>query len=205
MKRLVTISTLVLAMTIFAGIATSQERQQNTTPAPDQATVEQIIATWKRQPQAVARQMIAKYGQPHEATAQRIIWHNNGPWKRTELINEEIPHNFPKPHKDMLLQVINYQTPAEKFDELATYDGSVIAERTRGELAARCDKEEANFLALNLANDIVNGKKTVEEARQFYAEAVMEKKHPEYMQGFVFDVARTNLGDPGQQVTLASR
>lgn len=49
------------------------------------------------------------------------------------------------PHKDMLLQVIAYEVPADKFDDLAAFDGSVIAERTRGEIAARCDKEAANI------------------------------------------------------------
>lgn len=39
-------------------------------------------------------------------------------------------------------------------------------ERTRGELAARCDKEEMNYLALNLANDIATGKVDVDEARR---------------------------------------
>jgi hypothetical protein len=49
----------------------------------------------------------------------------------TEIVNEEIPHRFPEPHMDPLLQTINYRVPPDKFDELAHYDGSVIAERTK--------------------------------------------------------------------------
>ena len=45
-------------------------------------------------------------------------------------------------------------------------------ERTR-EISARCDKEEMNFLALNLANDVATGNKTIEKARIYYAEAAM--------------------------------
>ena len=116
-------------------------------------------------------------------------------------MNEEIPHLFPKPHTDMLYQAINYRVPSDKFDELAAYDGSVIAERTKGEIAARCDLEEANFLAINLAHDIVTGKKSVEEARKFYAEAMREMKHPEYKQGFLFQVARTGQGDPDRELS----
>jgi hypothetical protein len=33
----------------------------------------------------------------------------------------------------------------------------VIVERTKGELSARCEGEEANFLAINLAHQIVTG------------------------------------------------
>jgi hypothetical protein len=56
---------------------------------------------------------------------------------------------------------------------LARYDGSVIVERTKGEISARCDKEEMNFLAINLGNDVVTGKKDVDAARKFYADTAM--------------------------------
>jgi hypothetical protein len=148
--------------------------------------------------------MLAKYSLPQEATPMRLIWHHTGPWKRTEVINEEIPHNFPKPYMDMLLQSIDYPVPPDKFDALAAYDGSVIAERTKGELAARCDMEEANFLALNLAHDIVTGIRSVAQARQFYAEVMQEKRPTEYLQGLRFQVPRTAQGDPDRQL-MASR
>lgn len=167
----------------------------------NKATVEHIIMNWQSKPQETALKIIAKYGLPHEATAMRLIWHNNGLWKLTELVNEEIPHSFPKMHTDMLRQVIDYRVPPADFDKLAEYDGSVIAERTKGEISARCDLpaaicEEANFLAVNLANDVATGKKSVDEARKFYAEAIIEMKHPEYKQGFVFSVPQMNQGDP---------
>lgn len=177
-------------------------------PAPStplyRTTVEQMIAGWKSKPQEVARAMLAKYGLPEEATPVRLIWHHTGSWKRTEVVNEEIPHNFPMPHTDMLLQAIDYPVPPEKFDELAEYDGSVIAERTKGELAARCDMEEANFLALNLAHDIVTGVRSVSQARQFYAEVMRERRPIEYLQGLRFQVPRTAQGDPDREL-MASR
>jgi hypothetical protein len=147
--------------------------------------------------------MIKKYGEPDGVTDSLLIWHNNGPWKRTIVTKEETDHDFPMPHKDVLEQFINYKVPPEKFDELAQYDGSVIAERTKGELSARCDKEEANFLALNLANDIVQGKKSVEEARQAYAEAIkkmMAGNPPEVMQGFMFEVPQADVGDRDEPI-----
>lgn len=59
---------------------------------------------------------------------------------------------------------LRYEVPPAKFDDLAQYDGSVIVERTKGTMSARCDKEEANFLAPNLAHDIVRTNKTVAQA-----------------------------------------
>ena len=59
-------------------------------------------------------QTISKYGAPNEATASRLIWYNTGPWKRTIVYRDEVPHNFPKPHTDVLEQFIDYHvTPGE--------------------------------------------------------------------------------------------
>src|SRR2546430_12229 len=146
-------------------------------------TVDDVLANWPAHPRDAANKLIAKYGLPDEIAASKLIWFNNGPWKRTIVFRNEVPHNFPKTHTDFVQQFIDYRVPPDRFDDLASYDGSVIAERTKGEISARCDKEEMNFLALNLANDIVNGTRTVEEARQFYADtavAAMEGEKPLY-------------------------
>lgn len=158
-----------------------------------------VIASWPETSREVAQTMIGKYGAPNEATPSRLIWFNNGPWKRTIVYRDTVPHHFPMPHPDLLEQVIDYRVPPEAFDALARYDGSVIAERTKGEIAARCDKEGANFLAINLAHDVATGRRTVEQAREFYAQtiqAVMQGEQPAYTQGFQFQVPRGGTGDP---------
>jgi hypothetical protein len=198
--------TLILAVVVLSGMAVSQEtRKGDPAMKPEQAAVEQIISGWKAMPQEAARKLIAQYGPPDEASAMRLVWHNNGPWKMTELVNEEVPHNFPKPHPDFLKQTISYRVPPDKFDELAEYDGSVIVERTKGEIAARCDMEGANFLALNLAHEIVTGKRSVKDARKFYAEAIREMKHPEYMKGLMFQVARAGQGDADMELPTSEK
>ncbi len=164
-----------------------------------------VLASWPAKSQEVARKVIAKYGQPNEVTASMMIWHNNGPWKRTVLYREEVPHNFPMPHTDLLEQFIDYRVPVAKFSDLAAYDGSVIAERTKGVMSARCDKEEMNFLALNLANDIVTGKRSVADARKFYAEtamAFMKGQMSPYTQSLQFQMPKGNVGDPDQPAMM---
>ncbi|MGQ0714782.1 MAG: hypothetical protein ACT4PJ_13785 [Gemmatimonadaceae bacterium] len=161
-------------------------------------TVENIVARWSDIPQKAARATIEKYGPPNEATPSRLIWFDTRPWKRTIVYRDEVPHNFPKPHTDVLEQFIDYKVPVEKFGEIAAYDGSVIPERTKGEVSARCDMEEMNFLALNLMHDIVTGERTAEEARKEYATqamAFMLKKPAPYTEGFRFDVARDATAD----------
>lgn len=188
----------VTAITVFA-IAVIVGATQQSSPAASPLKAEQVIASWKAKPAEVARTMMKKYGQPQEVTANRLVWQRNGPWKFTELVNEEIPHSFPMPHTDMLYQSIAYRIEPEKADELIQYDGSVILERTKGEIAARCDKEEANFLAINLAHEIATGKRSVDDARRFYAESIQSMmktgKPNEYLQGFRFTPPTGDQGD----------
>ncbi len=79
------------------------------------------------------------------------------------------------PHPDLLEQFADYQVPPNAFDDLAQYDGSAFVEWAKGEISARCDKEEAVSLAINLASNVVTGQRRVEEVRQFsfYAETKM--------------------------------
>lgn len=155
----------------------------------DEASFARIVDSWPETPQKVARRMAEKYGRPNEALQSRLIWYANGPWKRTIVYRDEVPHNFPKPHTDLLEQFIDYKVPVEKFSELAAYDGSVIPERTKGEMSARCDMEEMNFLALNLAHDIVTGQRSVEESRDMYARTAtdfMSGNPSDYTTGLLF-------------------
>lgn len=181
------------------GVEVTGRGGEKATPGTvDLTAVEQILSNWGETPQKVARRTIEEYGPPNEATPSRLIWFDNGPWKRTIVYRDEVPHNFPKPHTDLLEQFVNYRVPPEKFSQLAAYDGSVVAERTKGELSARCDKEEMNFLALNLAHDIVTGRRTVEDARHEYAEqatAFMLKREAPYTERLLFDVANGGTAD----------
>jgi hypothetical protein len=156
---------------------------------------------WPSGPKETVQKMTQKYGPPTEATSSRVIWIGNGPWKETVVYKEETQHDFPKPHKDHIKQYIDYRVPLGKFDELAKFDGSVIVDRTKGEIAARCDKEEMNFLALNLANDIVNNKTNAEGAREKYGQQAMALMKQDlisapYTQAFRFSVPQGGTADP---------
>ena len=128
--------------------------------------VERIIERWPHAQKNVARQMLDKYGPPNEATPTKLFWYHNGPWKRTELSSDVVTHNWPTVHSDFLTQVIDYRVAPELFDDIARFDGSIVVDRTRGEVSARCDSEAANVLGMNMVHEIVTGKRTWEEARE---------------------------------------
>lgn len=160
--------------------------------------VQSIIVDWNAMSKQSAKQTIEQYGPPNEAISSRLIWYNNGPWKRTIIYQDEIPHDFPQPHTDVIENFINYSVPSEKFSEIAKFDGSIIVERTRGEVSSRCDMEAANILALNLMNDIVTGKLNAEKAREVTCEvmsAYMVGRYAPYAEKLQFDVPQGKTFD----------
>ncbi len=50
-----------------------------------------------------------------------------------------VVHHWPTPHTDFLTQYIDYRVPPEKAHLIAMFDGSILVDRTRGEVAARAD------------------------------------------------------------------
>ena len=173
--------------------------EKATTTTVDMGMIQDIMADWPALPVKAAKQTTDTYGPPNEAIPSRLIWYNNGPWKRTTVYRDEIPHNFPAPHTDVIENVIDYHVPTDKISDIVAYDGSVIIERTKGEVIARCDMEAANFISINLMHDIVTGKLTVDEARKKYSEVMtaylMDRSAP-YAEGLQFNVS---IGETGEQ------
>jgi hypothetical protein len=160
---------------------------------------EQIIKSWPDESREAAQLAIDARGAPDEATASMLVWHHAPPWKRLVACRDFFEHRFPAPHIDAIESVIDYRVPVDKFCDLADFDGSVIADRTAGEVSARCHDEGANYLALNLMYDIVTGAKTVEQARHYYAKEFLDHRRKEptpYMDGLRFTPDGSPAGDP---------
>lgn len=168
-----------------------------------QADIDHMTALWPEASRRAIRDMTAKYGPPNTAADMMVVWRNNGPWKYSIIYGAEVPHSFPSPHGDVVEQFIDFRVPAEKVGDLALFDGSLIVARTAGLLASWCDSEAMNFLALNLANEIMTGKRTPEDARQFFAQEAMNYKQGKpstYTQGFMFELETGRRGDPDRPV-----
>jgi len=154
-----------------------------------------IIRDWPRGPRQTAEQMLDKYGAPHGVTPDMLVWRETGPFVKTVLYSNPVEHNFPVPHKDYLQQYVNFDVPADKMDEIAKFDGSIIVYLTDGIMSARCHKEPMNTLALNLAAMIADGELSVEEARRKYArtaKAFAQGDRLEITQRLTFNTASRN-------------
>ena len=178
----------------------SELGQRNAVPA---AEAQAIIADWPDAPKKVGEKLLDHYGPPNEATPTKLFWYRVGPWARMELTADEVVHNFPTPHTDFLTQYVDYPVSPGKASELVEFDGSVIVDRTAGQVGARCDHEAYNTLTLNLAVEIMEGRRTVEDARRLYGETanafVLGRDAP-YAEGLLFEPRSGETGDPDESI-----
>jgi hypothetical protein len=128
-----------------------------------------MTSTWPESSKSAIRSQQAKYGLPNSITDDMVSWNLPGEFKRSVVFRDEVKHQFPIAHSDVLLQTVDYRVPLDKVSQLSKFDGSLIIDRTKGELSARNDKEEMNILSLNLADKIVRGEMNVEQARREYS------------------------------------
>jgi hypothetical protein len=145
------------------------------------AWAQKSLAGWPEATRRLGAQLMTKYGQPAEVTARQVTWVGNGQWARTTLYQEGAQQNFAAPHKNVLEQAVLYKVPVDKLVPLAQFNRSLAPNLARGELVSSADSEELNFLAINVADDVVKGERTPEEARIYFAQLVRAKmiKEPE--------------------------
>jgi hypothetical protein len=161
------------------------------------------IQQWPEESREAAQLVLDKYGEPDEITPTVLTWQNAGPWKRIVATREFFEHAFPAPHIDAVESFIDYRVPPEMLTPLAEFDGSIVVERTAGEVSARCHDEEANTLALNLMHDIVRGEKTVQQAREYYKKEFLDYRRglpTPYMDRLRFAPQGERAADPDRPI-----
>ena len=162
-------------------------------------TPETVIQNWPGNSRSTALALIAKYGEPDRFTDNDLVWHGNGPWHQT-VVYRTAPQGFLH-GKDVLEQSIGYDVPDDKVMALKSFDSRIKFDRATRELSSRAESESLNYLALNLADEIVTGKRTPDEARDFYrkTEKLSEAgKTSPYTQGFIFPLKQSSR-NPGAE------
>jgi len=207
MKKSLIVSLLLISSAGFLGISAKYfpgAHVYGFAQAVDSSVIEtqnvqDTIAGWGPESQQLAAQMIKKYGNPQEITPSMIIWYNNGVWEKTVVYKQAMEHDFPVQHNDLLEQTIVYRLPIDHIADVTTFDGSLTFRRTSGELSSAGNSEAMNFLALNLANDIVTHNKTVVQARTEFTNdetSLIAHQQPDYALGLRFAVSPTDNADP---------
>ena len=149
---------------------------------------EATIAHWSNDSALIAKRLMEEYGVPDEVHADRLLWINNSPWRRTVVRNERgIAETGVE--RDVVEQAVDYPLTPQQAVDVAAIDGRVVFNPRSGQLSSRAGKEEYNYLRLNLADDVIHGRMRPEEARNSYSRLVSFEqagKTSPYMLGLRF-------------------
>lgn len=132
-------------------------------------SAEKAINGWPERAKLAARATIEAYGQPDEAGADALVWRNNGPWKRTVVYRRAWPRAQSGEDKNYLENTVAYRLRASRAEDAVRFDSKVDADPKFKELSSRSESEAMNFLTLNLAHEVVVGRRSPEDARRFGA------------------------------------
>lgn len=128
-------------------------------------SAERAVESWPVISRLTAGFIIEKYGAPTKSTPAELTWEDNGPWTKTVVHRVGMGRSAPR---RILHQTVAYDVPRAKVADLERMDMGLKADRARKELSAVGESEEANFLALNLANDVIVGRLSVADAKAAY-------------------------------------
>ncbi len=136
-----------------------------------------------------ANAMVEKYGPPTRIESKRMVWENRGPWKRISVWDKLDFHQTLHAAHNLENTIAYYPVPQDKREALRAFDARVTVSEDGTELSAFSFDEEYNYLALNLADEIIRGARTVPEANEFYAATVrlsMAGRASPYMRRLLF-------------------
>ena len=151
----------------------------------EQMKPEDSLSKWKHDDaKGYAEKLIKEYGQPDEVTETMLKWNSLGSFgkgeRETYIVDESIPHAFPKPHRDYVYTVMNIKVPSDMLDTLGHVTGSIIYDGLKEEVTARCGSLYANAATLGFVRDMVEGKVTTDKdgAKKEYADRITKDPLP---------------------------
>lgn len=133
-----------------------------------QQSAEWILSGWPAFSRAAARPLLEEYGAPDEVAADFLAWRGPSPFLRTIARRSSRTHR----PSEVIEQWISYPVPAGRRGDLASLDNGVSCRPEGDVLVAVSESRELNRLALNVAVELVSGRRGLKEAKSFYAKTV---------------------------------
>jgi len=157
---------LVIGAVFAAGFAAADE------PGDKQAralAASVVVTDWPSASALAARRLIAQYGVPDEVMDVHLSWVDNRPWKRT-IVRRMLPADVEPGDHAIVMQTVEYPLTPKQVAVLKAFDSRLSYDRKTMELGSRSEREETNFLRLNLVNDIINARMSSAQARDLFAQ-----------------------------------
>lgn len=170
--------TLILALIVGSAACDAGMKKASPTAAAADTPARRLLAErtakgWNEKSRLAALALLERYGAPDEVHSAHLVWRGRGPWKTT------VVRDVPPPYSDaattelgVVEQTLDYPVTPEQAQALAPFGRTLLADPVGGEITARSDAEALNFLRVNLAYEVAQGRLTVEEARRAHARII---------------------------------
>jgi hypothetical protein len=184
---------LALLTGLLAGCATTSKIDVGAQESFDHAQA--VVSNWNVYSRVVAVKLLAEYGPPQRIEPDRLVWRNASPWSRIAVW--DTANYYPEAMgSNSLEQTLLYEVPQDKRQDLAAFSDKLVVSQDGKELSVLGNSESFDFLALNLADEIVRGKLSPEGARSCYDRIYrlsQAGKSSPYTQGLLFSTNRAVL------------
>lgn len=189
----VSLGALLAAGGCFSRVKTSSQADVAGAALDRRELAEATASHWSQVSELAARRMMEEYGVPDEVHADHLVWINNGPWRRTIVSNVPAPY-APDGGAEagVIEQAVSERLSTKQAVDVAAFDDLVAYNPRASEVSSRADREEHNYLRLNLADDVAHERLSPEAARGSYASIVAFEaagKTSPYLLGLRFSVA----------------
>lgn len=179
----------VLVLVLLATLTDPRARAPSAPPlAPPAArlSAKSVIAGWPAQPRALASVFLERLGRPDRATPSRMVWADRQPWSEVVVFRDPMTSARPA----HLLEAVAYGAVSRaRRREFAALGLGTAYDPDTGELSARTNGEATNLLALNLADEVLRGRRSAADARLFYDSTLglaLSGKSSPYMSRLLF-------------------
>lgn len=142
-----------------------------------------VIKTWKNNDASeYAKKLIKTYGEPDDVADTLLYWRNISVFYDVYIIDESVPHDFPKPHRDYVYASMVIPIPENLVKILTHVSGSIIIDGLKNQVTARCGSLFANAATLGFVQDLVDGKvnKLAGKAKKEYGRRILNGVLPEW-------------------------
>ena len=156
----------------------------------EQLTPEDALKGFKHRDAAkYGKKMLDVLGDPESVGTGMLYWKKFDGMLEPTLIDESIPHSFPKAHKDYVYSGMTIEVPEQFYSLFAHVTGSILIDGLKKRVTARCGALIANAITLQFVKDVVAGDapQSPNEAKEEYSKRIKAWKGPSWYKNKIKD------------------
>lgn len=133
-----------------------------TAPAAAKAELRRRVSDWPETPRLAALRALERYGAPDSVSDRVAAWKDRGPWRSIDVYRDLAPRG------GVVEQTVAFTAVPGVWQDLSALKMNVLYDPRHGLLSSSAASEEENILALNVAAEVLEGRRPIGQAAEFY-------------------------------------